>query len=124
MPRAAERLARERPVQPKAGIRRRAGELIASLSTISVLIDGSTTGELRLGQTETYDVTPGSHRIQMKCAQYSSPEVAITIAAGERAAFVCGFDSELTKQTILRASAWVKEARRGSKGSRIELLRE
>ncbi len=105
-------------------IRRRAGEVIGSLSAISVLIDGSMTGKLRLGQAEIYNVTPGSHRIQLKCAQYSSPEVTITIAAGERAAFVCGFDSELTKQTILRASAWMKEARRSSKGSRIELLRE
>ena len=120
------------PVPPSAAapagtaaisIRRRPA-LNSITRAFSVLVDGNVLGKIRSGQSEIYNVPPGTHRVQVKLDWYTSPEVTVTTAAGERVAFVCGpsaLDSETT-----RSRAYFKDVKKAltQPGSYLELLRE
>ena len=84
-----------RPNDPAVGtgiisIRRRANEWVGSVRRFSVLIDGNVLGRLIIGQTQSFKVRPGSHRLQLVLSRFESDEVSFTVAAGETVSFVCG----------------------------------
>ena len=86
-------------------IRRRANEWVAGARRFSVLVDGNVLGRLIIGQTRSFNVRPGSHRLQLVLNRFESDEVSFTVAVGETVSFVCGipikagdFDRSLMKQ--------------------------
>ncbi|MGW0665309.1 hypothetical protein [Streptodolium elevatio] len=54
-----------------------------------VLVDGAVVGRAKRGQTHTFTVRPGTHRVQLTIDWCSSPELVIEVAGGQVARFVC-----------------------------------
>jgi len=82
---------------------RRREELFGRGRSVSVLIDGFEAGKLHSGQRVLYEMPSGTHRVQIKLDWNSSPEVLVTIAPGECAAFVCGHSPGGTGRQMLRS---------------------
>jgi hypothetical protein len=70
-------------------IKRRKGAMGQNTYSYWVLIDGNKAGKLRANEAAVYQVTPGTHRLQIKYTWVSSPEITIELKAGEHAAFTC-----------------------------------
>ena len=54
-----------------------------------VLVDGEEQGTVKHGEGVELQVSPGTHRVQMKVDWATSPELEVTLSEGERAEFVC-----------------------------------
>jgi hypothetical protein len=54
-----------------------------------VLIDGEESGSLAIGETETFTVPPGKHKLRLECGNRNSPEKVLHLDRGDIADFIC-----------------------------------
>ena len=59
------------------------------LRAYKVIIDDQPVGQLRNGQDFNREVSPGSHRLQIKIDWTGSEELHVTVQPGETASFIC-----------------------------------
>jgi hypothetical protein len=54
-----------------------------------VLIDGEEFGSLAIGETKTFSVAPGKHKLKLECGNRNSPEKVLHLDCGDIADFIC-----------------------------------
>ncbi|MFJ3224597.1 hypothetical protein ACIPJS_14760 [Streptomyces sp. NPDC086783] len=79
---------------------RRDGAYRDLLRGYEVLIDGRKVGQVRRRQRARYDVTPGPHTVRMRIDWCSSPDVKITVAAGESVTLICEPNGSAARGTV------------------------
>jgi tetratricopeptide (TPR) repeat protein len=89
----------------------------------TVLIDGNSVGQIRLGQRREYHVAPGTHRFQLLASSWSSQVELVTLSADEHARYLCRVTSPLTLGSTFSARAW-RNKYSEPKDTRIKLERE
>lgn len=67
-------------------LRRPIGDLFR---TYRVVIDGTAVGDIRRGETKTFDVPPGQHEIHLEIDWAKSRPLALTLSDGYVASLTC-----------------------------------
>jgi hypothetical protein len=77
------------------------------LRTYKVVIDGDTVGDIRRGETKTFDVPPGQHEIHLEIDWAKSRNLELNLSSGDVASLTCsarppnsGFAALATKNYI------------------------
>lgn len=70
-------------------MRRRPGGRRDLFRAYRIVIDGTTVGKIKRGQSHEIKVPPGSHAVMVAIDWGSSPVAHVELGPGERAAFVC-----------------------------------
>jgi len=76
------------PVNAELILRREPGNT-AKLRSFKILADDIKIGTINEAQTEHLLITPGRHRLRLKCDWCSSPEVAVELVHGEPTTLTC-----------------------------------
>jgi hypothetical protein len=59
------------------------------LRTYKVVIDGNTVGDIRRGETKTFDVPPGRHEIHLEIDWAKSRDLELNLSSGDVASLTC-----------------------------------
>jgi hypothetical protein len=59
------------------------------LRTYHVVIDGNTVGDIRRGETKTFDVPPGRHEIHLEIDWAKSRDLELNLSSGDVASLTC-----------------------------------
>ena len=59
------------------------------LRTYKVVIDGNTVGDIRRGETKTFDVSPGRHEIHLEIDWAKSRDLELNLSSGDVASLTC-----------------------------------
>jgi hypothetical protein len=59
------------------------------LRTYKVVIDGNTVGDIRRGETKTFDVPPGRHEIHLEIDWAKSRNLQLNLSSGDVASLTC-----------------------------------
>lgn len=86
-------------------LRRPLGDI---LRTYKVVIDGSTVGEIRRGETKTFDVPPGRHEIQLQIDWASSRRLDLNLSSGDVASLECSARPPNSGWTALASKNYIK----------------
>ena len=54
-----------------------------------VVLDDVVIGDIRNGESQTFQISPGSHRLRLKVDWVGSPEARFHVETGQSAEFVC-----------------------------------
>jgi hypothetical protein len=86
-------------------LRRPLGDI---LRTYKVVIDGDTVGEIRRGETKTFDVPPGRHAIQLEIDWASSRKLDLNLSSGDVASLECSARPPNSGWTALASKNYIK----------------
>jgi hypothetical protein len=78
------------------------------LRTYKVVIDGDTVGDIRRGETKTFDVPPGRHEIQLEIDWASSRRLDLNLASGDVASLTCSARPPNSGWTALASKNYIK----------------
>lgn len=65
----------------------RPDEWFGRMRKVNCILDGEVVAQLRIGETAGFKTEPGTHSLQVQMDWCTSPEVSITVKAGERLSF-------------------------------------
>lgn len=77
------------------------------LRSYAIILDGVVAGKIREGETQDLQVSPGAHRLRLKCDWARSQEVALTLADGESVQLTCQSGTRLV--FALLESLWDRD---------------
>jgi hypothetical protein len=86
-------------------LRRPVGDV---LRTYKVVIDGNRAGEIRRGETKTFDVTPGRHEIHLEIDWAKSRNVELNLSSGDVASLSCSARPPNAGWTALASKDYIK----------------
>jgi hypothetical protein len=78
------------------------------LRTYKVVIDGNTVGDIRRGETKTFDVAPGRHEIRFAIDWASSRRLDLDLSAGDVASLTCSARPPNAGWTALASKNYIK----------------
>ena len=78
------------------------------LRTYKVVIDGSTVGDIRRGETKTFDVPPGQHEIHLEIDWAKSRNLELDLSAGDAATLTCSARPPNAGSTALASKNYIK----------------
>ena len=76
-------------VTAQISLRRMRRPLGDMLRTYTVVIDGNTVGDVRRGETRTFDVAPGRHEIHLEIDWAKSRNLELNLSSGDVASLAC-----------------------------------
>ena len=91
---------------------RRENGWVDGLRAWKVLIDGAIAGSILRRRTETFEVPPGEHTIQLKISLWGSHPLPLILRAGERAILTCRPRDRLWQRRETSVGAILAEASR------------
>lgn len=86
-------------------LRRPLGDM---LRTYKVVIDGNTVGEIRRGETKTFDVPPGRHEIHLEIDWAKSRNLELNLSSGDVASLTCSARPPNAGWTALASKNYIK----------------
>ncbi len=90
----------------------------------TVLIDGKKVGKIRQGQRCEYQVSAGTHSVQLKIFYYSSSVESASLNVGDSARFTCGLGHPISFRSSFSAATWKQEIAAPLNDTFIKLERE
>jgi hypothetical protein len=78
------------------------------LRTYKVLIDGATVGDIRRGETKTFDVAPGEHEIHLEIDWAGSRKLGLNLSEGDVATLTCSARPPNSGWTALASKNYIK----------------
>jgi hypothetical protein len=96
-------------------LRRLDGYRIDRRRAYRVFIDGQRVGDIKSGQTEVFEVSPGQHELQLKVDWTSSEKLQIEVGDGGQAELVCKpriTDNKISVSVGFRALYWTTWGRK------------
>ena len=75
-----------------------------------VLVDGDQVGSISEGETRTFPVQAGQHRVQVKCSWLASPELAVEVSADVTTVLQCRSTAFGQASLFLRRSRYLELA--------------
>jgi len=86
-------------------LRRPIGDVLRSYK---VVIDGNTVGDIRRGETKTYDVPPGRHEIHLEIDWAKSRNLELNLSSGDVASLTCSARPPNAGWTALASKNYIK----------------
>lgn len=86
-------------------LRRPVGDV---LRTYHVVIDGNRAGEIRRGETKTFDVAPGQHEIHLEIDWAKSRNLELNLSSGDVASLTCSARPPNAGWTALASKDYIK----------------
>ena len=86
-------------------LRRPVGDV---LRTYKVVIDGNTVGDIRRGETKTFDVPPGRHEIHLEIDFAQSRNLELNLASGDVASLTCSARPPNAGLAVLVSKNYIK----------------
>jgi hypothetical protein len=86
-------------------LRRPLGDL---LRTYKVVIDGNTVGDIRRGETKTFDVPPGQHEIHLEIDWAKSRDLDLNLSSGDVASLTCSARPPNGGLAVLASKDYIK----------------
>jgi hypothetical protein len=84
---------------------RRTSQYTNRIRPVGVFVDGKKVGQLKDGESKSFELSPGEHRVFAKVAWYKTPLLAVRIERGETVDLVAG--SEITGWKIFLAAFYL-----------------
>jgi hypothetical protein len=78
------------------------------LRTYKVVIDGNTVGDIRRGETKTFDVPPGQHEIHLEIDWAKSRNLELNLSSGDVASLTCSARPPNSGWTALASKNYIK----------------
>jgi hypothetical protein len=78
------------------------------LRTYKVVIDGNTVGDIRRGETKTFDVPPGRHEIHLEIDWAKSRNLELNLSSGDVASLTCSARPPNAGLTVLASKNYIK----------------
>jgi hypothetical protein len=78
------------------------------LRTYKVVIDGNTVGDIRRGETKTFDVPPGRHEIHLEIDWAKSRNLELNLSSGDVASLECSARPPNAGWTALASKNYIK----------------
>ena len=78
------------------------------LRTYKVVIDGNTVGDIRRGETKTFDVPPGRHEIHLEIDWAKSRNLELNLSSGDVASLTCSARPPNAGLTALASKNYIK----------------
>jgi hypothetical protein len=78
------------------------------LRTYKVVIDGNTVGDIRRGETKTFDVPPGRHEIHLEIDWAKSRNLELNLSSGDVASLTCSARPPNAGFAVLASKDYVK----------------
>ena len=78
------------------------------LRTYKVVIDGNTIGDIRRGDTKTFDVPPGRHEIHLEIDWATSRKLELNLSEGDVATLTCSARPPNAGWTVLASKDYIK----------------
>jgi hypothetical protein len=78
------------------------------LRTYKVVIDGNTVGDIRRGETKTFDVPPGRHEIHLEIDWAKSRNLELNLSSGDVASLTCSARPPNAGWTALASKNYIK----------------
>ena len=78
------------------------------LRTYKVVIDGTAVGDIRRGETKTFDVPPGQHEIHLEIDWATSRRLALNLSEGDVASLTCSARPPNSGWTALASKNYIK----------------
>ena len=86
-------------------LRRPVGDV---LRTYKVVVDGNTVGDIRRGETKTFDVPPGRHEIHLEIDFAQSRNLELNLASGDVASLTCSARPPNAGLAVLASKNYIK----------------
>jgi hypothetical protein len=78
------------------------------LQTYKVVIDGTTVGDIRRGETKTFDVPSGQHEIHLEIDWATSRRLALNLSEGDVASLTCSARPPNSGWTVIASKNYIK----------------
>ena len=78
------------------------------LRTYKVVIDGTEVGDIRRGETKTFDVSPGEHEIHLEIDWATSRRLGLKLSEGDLASLTCSARPPNSGWTALASKNYIK----------------
>ena len=78
------------------------------LRTYKVVIDGTTVGDIRRGETKTFDVPPGQHEIHLEIDWAKSRNLELNLSSDDVASLTCSARPPNSGWTALASKNYIK----------------
>jgi hypothetical protein len=78
------------------------------LRTYNVVIDGNTVGDIRRGESKTFDVPPGRHEIHLEIDWAKSRNLELNLSSGDVASLTCSARPPNAGWTALASKNYIK----------------
>ena len=78
------------------------------LRTYKVVIDGNRVGDIRRGETKTFDVPPGQHEIHLEIDWAKSRNLELNLSSGDVATLTCSARPPNSGWTALASKNYIK----------------
>jgi hypothetical protein len=78
------------------------------LRTYKVVIDGNTVGDIRRGETKTFDVPPGRHEIHLEIDWAKSRDLELNLSSGDVATLTCSARPPNAGLAVLASKNYIK----------------
>jgi hypothetical protein len=86
-------------------LRRPIGDVLRSYK---VVIDGTEVGDIRRGETKTFDVAPGQHEIHLEIDWATSRRLGLKLSEGDLASLTCSARAPNSGWTALASKNYIK----------------
>ena len=86
-------------------LRRPVGDV---LRAYKVVIDGNTVGDIRRGETKTFDVAPGQHEIHLEIDWAQSRNLELNLSSGDVASLTCSARPPNAGLAVLASKNYIK----------------